>query len=65
MAKLKSWIKRRSVHSRNAYPFETEHLSRRVLDKNLVNDISVQVRSGGILAIVGASGAGGRAFHGA
>jgi len=36
-----------------------------VLDKNLVNDISVQVRSGGILAIVGASGAGGRAFHGA
>jgi putative ABC transport system ATP-binding protein len=41
---------------------ETEHLSRRVPDKILVNDISVQVRSGEILAIVGASGAGKTSF---
>jgi putative ABC transport system ATP-binding protein len=41
---------------------ETEHLSRRVPEKSLVNDISVQVRSGEILAIVGASGAGKTSF---
>src|SRR6476620_5518610 len=41
---------------------ETEHLSRTVLDRALVSDISVQVRPGEILAIVGPSGAGKSSF---
>jgi putative ABC transport system ATP-binding protein len=41
---------------------EIEHLCRRVPDRILVNDISVQVRPGEILAIVGASGAGKTSF---
>jgi putative ABC transport system ATP-binding protein len=41
---------------------ETEHLTRGVLDKTLVSDISVQVRPGEILAIVGPSGAGKSSF---
>ena len=41
---------------------ETEHLSRMVLDKALVSDISVDVRPGEILAVVGPSGAGKTSF---
>jgi ABC-type dipeptide/oligopeptide/nickel transport system ATPase component len=41
---------------------ETEHLSRTVLDRALVSDISVQVRRGEILAVVGPSGAGKSSF---
>lgn len=54
--------KRLSAIDATPTAIETEHLSRRVLDKILVNDISVQVRSGEILAIVGASGAGKTSF---
>jgi ABC-type methionine transport system ATPase subunit len=41
---------------------ETQHLSRTVLDKTLVNDISVHMRPGEILAVVGPSGAGKSSF---
>jgi putative ABC transport system ATP-binding protein len=41
---------------------ETEHLSRTLPEKNVVSDISVQVRPSEILAIVGASGAGKTSF---
>jgi putative ABC transport system ATP-binding protein len=41
---------------------ETQHLSRTVLDKTLVNDISVLMRPGEILAVVGPSGAGKSSF---
>jgi len=37
---------------------ETRNLSREVMGKVLVNDISVQVQQGEILAVVGPSGAG-------
>lgn len=41
---------------------ETEHLSRTVLDKILVSDISVRVQAAEILAVVGPSGAGKSSF---
>ncbi|WP_245475592.1 phosphate ABC transporter ATP-binding protein [Bradyrhizobium sp. Leo170] len=41
---------------------ETRHLSRSVGQRLLVNDISVQVSAGEILAVVGASGAGKSSF---
>ena len=41
---------------------ETRNLSRAVEGKLLVSDVSVQVRSGEILAVVGASGAGKSSF---
>ena len=41
---------------------ETRNLSRTVMGKALVNDISVQVRQGEILAVVGPSGAGKSSF---
>jgi putative ABC transport system ATP-binding protein len=41
---------------------ETEHLSRTVLDKTLVSDISVRVPAAEILAVVGPSGAGKSSF---
>jgi putative ABC transport system ATP-binding protein len=41
---------------------ETRNLSREVMGKVLVNDISVQVQQGEILAVVGPSGAGKSSF---
>jgi putative ABC transport system ATP-binding protein len=41
---------------------ETEHLSRAVVGKVLVDDISVNVRAGEVLAVVGPSGAGKSSF---
>ena len=41
---------------------ETEHLSRTVLEKTLVSDISVRVLAAEILAVVGPSGAGKSSF---
>jgi ABC-type multidrug transport system fused ATPase/permease subunit len=41
---------------------EAVHLSRTVLDRALVSDISVQVQPGEILAVVGPSGAGKSSF---
>jgi putative ABC transport system ATP-binding protein len=41
---------------------ETNHLSRTVVGRLLVNDISVQVQTGEVLAVVGPSGAGKSSF---
>jgi putative ABC transport system ATP-binding protein len=41
---------------------ETEHLSRAIAGRVLVNDISVQVQPGEVLAVVGPSGAGKSSF---
>jgi putative ABC transport system ATP-binding protein len=41
---------------------ETTHLSRSVVERVLVSDISVQVQSGEVLAVVGPSGAGKSSF---
>jgi putative ABC transport system ATP-binding protein len=41
---------------------QTEHLSRVVGDTHLLDDISVQVQQGSIVAIVGPSGAGKSSF---
>ena len=41
---------------------EAEHLSRAVVGKVLTNDISVQVQTGAVLAIVGPSGSGKSSF---
>jgi putative ABC transport system ATP-binding protein len=41
---------------------ETQHLSRAIADKVLVDDISVHVRQGEVLAVVGPSGAGKSSF---
>ena len=41
---------------------QTDHLSRVVGDKRLVDDVSIQVRRGDIVAIVGPSGAGKSSF---
>jgi putative ABC transport system ATP-binding protein len=40
----------------------TEHLTRTVLDRKLVDDITVEVRSGEMLAVVGSSGSGKSSF---
>jgi putative ABC transport system ATP-binding protein len=45
-----------------AIALETENLSRSVVERVLVSDISIQVRPGEILAIVGPSGAGKSSF---
>ena len=43
-----------------AIAIETKNLSRAVVDKVLVRDITVQVQTGEVLAVVGPSGAGNR-----
>jgi putative ABC transport system ATP-binding protein len=45
-----------------AIAIETEHLSRTVVDRVLVSDITVQVQRGEVLAVVGPSGAGKSSF---
>jgi putative ABC transport system ATP-binding protein len=45
-----------------AIAIETEHLSRTVIDRVLVSDITVQVQPGEVLAVVGPSGAGKSSF---
>jgi putative ABC transport system ATP-binding protein len=47
---------------RQAIAIETEHLSRTVVDRVLVSDITVQVQPGEVLAVVGPSGAGKSSF---
>ena len=47
---------------RRSSVLETEHLSRTVLEKTLVSDISVRVLAAEILAVVGPSGAGKSSF---
>ena len=51
----------RKVTNRSSV-LETEHLSRTVLEKTLVSDISVRVLAAEILAVVGPSGAGKSSF---
>src|SRR5262245_38204033 len=48
-------------HSQGPF-FESEHLSRVVGEKILVNEITVQVQGGEVLAVVGHSGAGKTSF---
>ncbi len=50
------------THSGRALTLETRNLSRAVVGKLLVNDISVQVLQGEVLAVVGPSGAGKSSF---
>lgn len=52
----------RSRQKTGTVMIETRNLSRAVEGKLLVSDVSVQVRSGEILAVVGASGAGKSSF---
>src|SRR5258708_39866347 len=49
---------RSAANSGGDTALETRNLSREVMGKVLVNDISVQVQQGQILAVGGASGAG-------
>ena len=51
-----------ATHSDPAIAVETKKLSRAVVGKVLVNDISVQVQHGAVLALVGPSGAGKSSF---
>src|SRR4030088_3285852 len=51
-----------AAHSDPAIAVETKKLSRAVVGKVLVNDVSVQVHHGAVLAVVGPSGAGKSSF---
>jgi putative ABC transport system ATP-binding protein len=48
--------------SRRVWALETKRLSRVVGEKVLLNDVSIQVRSGEVLAVVGPSGSGKSTF---
>jgi putative ABC transport system ATP-binding protein len=45
-----------------SFALETQNLSRAIVGKVLVNDISVEVQQGEVLAVVGPSGAGKSSF---
>src|SRR5882724_11900386 len=51
-----------ATHSDPVIAVETKKLSRAVVGKVLVNDISVQLQHGAVLAVVGPSGAGKSSF---
>src|SRR5258705_1953263 len=51
-----------ATHSSRAIVLETKNLSRAVAGKVLVNEITVQVQQGEVLAVVGPSGAGKSSF---
>ena len=44
------------------FVLETEHLSRAISDKRLVDDITVRMEKGEVLAVVGPSGSGKSSF---
>src|SRR4051812_23664598 len=49
-------------HLSSGIALETQNLSRAIVGKMLVNDISVEVQEGEVLAVVGPSGAGKSSF---
>lgn len=51
-----------AIECRDAPVLETEHLSRVISGVHLVDDVSVQVRQGEVLAVVGPSGSGKSSF---
>ena len=51
-----------AIERGDAPVLETEHLSRAVSGVHLVHDVSVQVRQGEVLAVVGPSGSGKSSF---
>src|SRR5260370_35474367 len=56
------WDRAENRQHQAAVMLETRHLSRRVGQRALVQDVSVQVAEGEILAVVGPSGAGKSSF---
>src|SRR5918996_1004230 len=59
---LKETHRRHADRATQAIALETKNLSRAVVNKVLVSDISVQVQKGEVLAVVGPSGAGKSSF---
>jgi putative ABC transport system ATP-binding protein len=57
-----SEVSPRAAPARRGLMFAAQHLSRAVGDKLLVNDVSVRVDPGEVLAVVGPSGAGKSSF---
>jgi putative ABC transport system ATP-binding protein len=55
-------VEQRAGSARRALALDAEHLSRAVFGKVLVDDVSVQVSAGEVMAVVGPSGAGKSSF---